>query len=98
MVQLEYGVSDEARALPVPKGHASSIEGGTVLECLTRFAIMRLQEQGYLIRTGKNQFKHTGKKYIVKVSQRDVSAALVSFKILVRDQPVEKALNLLGDK
>ena len=35
---------------------------------------------------------------MVKVNRQDVMAALVSFKILVRDEPVEKALNLLGDK
>ena len=39
MVQLEYEVSDDARALTIERGHGTD---GTVLECLTYFAILRL--------------------------------------------------------
>lgn len=96
MVQIEFNVSDEARALPLEKGHGSE---GTVLECLTYFAIMRLKERGFVSRTGENEFKQTGKKYFsAHVSQQDVAAALVSVKILLRDKPFEVAFNLLGDR
>ncbi len=98
MAQLEFEVSDEARALPVPRGHASSFEGGTVLECLTYFAILRLQERGFIVRTGENMFlRIRGRKYFGKVDRKMVNEALVSFNIL-RNQPVYRIMNLLRDR
>jgi hypothetical protein len=85
MVQLEFEVSDEARAMPVPRGHASSFEGGTVLECLTYFAILRLQERGFIVRTGKNMFlKAEGKKYFGRCPRRDVNHCLYRIQQMAR--------------
>ena len=96
MAQLEFEVSDEARAMRVPNGHASAAGGGTVLECLTRFAILRLQEKGYVVRVGQNKFKGTGKRYI-KVNQQELGYCLTSFSIL-QHKPIDEVCEILKTK
>ena len=44
MVQLQFEVPDDARALPCPRAHGTD---GTILECLTWFAMKRLEERGF---------------------------------------------------
>lgn len=74
MVQLQFGVPDDARALPVPRGHASTYEGGSILECLTHFALLRLQERGFVVRTDRNTYVwKSGVKWFGKVSQKNLN-------------------------
>lgn len=71
MVQIEFGVSDEDRKRLMPNGHGSD---GTVLECFTHFAIVRLLEKGFLVRTGKETYKwKEGAKWFDKVPRKDFS-------------------------
>jgi hypothetical protein len=94
MVQLEWEVTEEARQLRTPRGHGTD---GTILECLTNFAILRLMEQGYVIRTGKNTFKASGKRYIEHVPRKDIQECLISFRIL-KDRPVDQICDLLKSR
>jgi len=66
MVQLQFNVPDEARTLPVPRGHGCGVNGGTILECFTHFALLRLQERGFITRTGRNTYQWRGAKYFGK--------------------------------
>jgi len=98
MVQLQFCIPDEARALPVPRGHASTIEGGTILECLTHFAMLRLHEKGYLLPAGlPNTFQWKGgMRYIGKVSRRQVNEVLMTFRILrTTEETLSQALTLI---
>lgn len=74
MVQIEFNVPDDARALPVPRGHASTYEGGTILECLTHFALLRLLERGFVVRTDRNTYAwKDGVRWFGKVSQKHLN-------------------------
>jgi len=72
MVQLEFNVNEDDRKIPLPNGHGSSFNGGTILECLTHFAMLRLQEKGFLIRVAHNTYRwKEGSKWFSKVSRKD---------------------------
>lgn len=75
MVQIQFEVPDEARALPCPRAHGTD---GTILECLTWFAMKRLEERGFLVQVGKTIYRwKVGVKYFGKeVSRRDLDCCL----------------------
>jgi len=75
MVQLQFEVPDDARKLPCPRAHGTD---GTILECLTWFAMKRLEERGFLVKvdTAKYRWK-VGVRYFGKeVSRRDLNHCL----------------------
>ena len=80
MVQLEFEVSDENRSIRCPSGHGSD---GTIIECLTRFALLRLEEKQCVLNLGQNIFRWNGRPFVGKVSRREVNEAAVSLKILM---------------
>ena len=75
MVQLQFEVPDEARKLPCPRAHGTD---GTILECLTWFAMKRLEERGFLVQVGTASYRwKVGVKYFGKeVSRRDLNLCL----------------------
>ena len=75
MVQLQFEVPDDARKLPCPRAHGTD---GTILECLTWFAMKRLEERGFLVRVGTASYRwKVGVRYFGKeVSRRDLSLCL----------------------
>ena len=75
MVQLQFEVPDDARALPCPRAHGTD---GTILECLTWFAMKRLEERGFLVRVSKASYRwKVGVKYYGKeVPRRDLNHCL----------------------
>lgn len=100
MVQLQFQVTDEDRSRPVPRGHACGIQGGSILECLTHFALLRLEERGYIRKIGRNQVQWNGLRFAGKVSKKDVSEARLSLKILTAAGTLEpaQAINLVAQK
>lgn len=97
MVQLQFDVSDDARALPVPRGHASGMNGGTILECFTHFALLRLQEKGFIARTGKNTYRWAGVKYFGKeVPARDIGLCVFRLRKMAElNMGLEESLDIL---
>lgn len=79
LVQLEFQVTDDDRAILMPSGHGSD---GTVFECLIHFAILRLQEKKCVSHVGASTFVWSQTRYVGKCNRRDVSDAQVSLKIL----------------
>ena len=81
MVQLQFEVPDDARALPCPRAHGTD---GTILECLTWFAMKRLEERGFLVRVSKASYRwKVGVKYYGKeVPRRDLSLCLYRIQIV----------------
>jgi hypothetical protein len=81
VVQEHFGVSDLARMIPAPNSHGND---GTILECLTSFAILRLKEQGLVILLGDNIFQGKNGTFTGKVSRRAIGEAMVTLRLLKR--------------
>jgi len=82
LIQLEFQVTDADRAIRMPNGHGCITNGGTILECLVHFAIVRLQEKHCVTHLGANTFVWSKTRYVGKCNRRDVGEAQVSLKIL----------------
>ena len=80
MVQIQFEVPDEARKLPCARAHGTD---GTILECLTWFAMKRLEEKGFLVQVGKTIYRwKVGVKYFGKVPGKDLSLCLYRLKLM----------------
>ena len=74
MVQMQFEVPDDARKLPCPRAHGTD---GTILECLTWFAMKRLEERGFLVKVGRASYRwKVGVRYLGKVPQKDLNLCL----------------------
>ena len=80
MVQLQFEVPDDARKLPCPRAHGTD---GTILECLTWFAMKRLEERGFLVKVSKASYRwKVGVKYFSKVPVKDLHLCLYWLKLM----------------
>lgn len=87
LVQLEFQISDEDRQVKCPTGHGSD---GTILECLVRFALLRLEEMRCVVNIGQNTFRVGGSRFVgTLISRRDYNAACYWIK-LMRDSGTDK--------
>ena len=95
LVQLQFGVSDEARAIKMPcteRGMSGTTGEGSILECLTYFACMRLIEKYCVIRLENNTFRwKNGSSWIKEANRKEIGFAKVSLKLL-------KSINIEKDK
>jgi hypothetical protein len=96
IVQLQFGIPDEARALKCPRGHGTE---GSLLEALVLFAMVRLEERGFLVHVGTSTYRwKSGVRYFSKAPRKDVEHCLYRLRTMTEAHvPLEQAVSILID-